>query len=403
MTTKTAILRRVGGFDNNDRPASVCSFAQQTLLEVAPASVQDALGKAPVDHRGYRQILDRNPTEPKDQIIGQFIQEVLPLIGNVFRETRQGRHGFPAIGPAAFPSGYPPLKSPQLPLRFPIPPGIIDRLTRGQREETAQSGIDADLIAVLWKWAGLDGAAERGIPLVGLPADAHRLDGPVQLPMPANRDAAASRELQPSALQPKAVTVFFEAERSEPITSLEPWITGLLASFYAPEESGESLVQVGNHNLQNVAMNRSGQGIVGLVDLDAAKLFRLAYRVALGLIGRLPLSQTVVVEPTGSFQDGLQPLPLAFARIQAIGEDLEQSQSFLGVEVPLHGGRRYVASRTGEVAPSPQRGQLEELRKLLPQLVRRKSLALLHDFGGRVGRPAANKQVDVVWFCTFRD
>jgi hypothetical protein len=396
MSTQTTILGRVGGFHKNDCPASVFSFALESLLEVSPTGIEDALGEVPVNHAPYRQIFNCDATKPQNKIVRQLVQEVFSLVGDVLRESRQDTNRFASIGTAALSPSNPPLKDTKPSLRPAIPPGILNRLPGGEHEKAGKTCIYTNLVAVLGKWVGLNLTTEGCVPLPGFPADAKRLDFTLKLPMPPDCNATNTREFQPSTIQPEAVAVFLEAEGTKPIRALDTWVAGMLTSPEPTKERCESLVQIGNHNLKNVTVDTSSERIVGLVDLHPSQLFRPAHGAALCFVDSFPLAQAIVVESAGCFQDRVQLLALPLTREQAVGKDFEQSDSLLSINVPLDGGCRYVTSSASEVATGPQRRKLFELRKPLPQFIRRKALAFLDYLCSRVCGPAAHKQVDMV-------
>src|SRR6516164_63256 len=97
MAARATVLSRIGGIDKYDRPASVFSFALESLLEVSPTCVQDALGEVPLHHAIDRQILKGDRAECGDQRASQLVQKVLSLIRDVFGESSQCRDGFTAV------------------------------------------------------------------------------------------------------------------------------------------------------------------------------------------------------------------------------------------------------------------------------------------------------------------
>ena len=132
MAALATVLSRIGGIDKDDRPASVCSFALESLLEVSPTCVQDAFGQVPLHHAIDRQSLKGDRAESGDQRASQLVQKVLSLISHVFRESSQCRDGFTAVRSSQLSPRHATLQDTELALGRAIPSRVFDVLAVGE-------------------------------------------------------------------------------------------------------------------------------------------------------------------------------------------------------------------------------------------------------------------------------
>src|SRR5947207_15892075 len=72
-------------------------------------------------------------------------------------------------------------------------------------------------------------------------------------------------------------------------------------------------------------------------------------------------------------------------------------QPFLSSNVALNDLLRHVRSRRGEVAARPEGRETTQDRVLLAEMVRCESFTLFDHIGGRIGRPHAHKEMDMIW------
>src|SRR5690348_8620552 len=94
--------------------------------------------------------------------------------------------------------------------------------------------------------------------------------------MPAHGNAANAEQTQASAIDLEAVSRLLQAKGVKAILPLEARVAGALSRLDAAEERLESLVEIGHDDLEDVAVNLGGEGVVDLVDLDATQLLHLA-------------------------------------------------------------------------------------------------------------------------------
>src|SRR6266849_5491146 len=113
--------------------------------------------------------------------------------------------------------------------------------------------------------------------------------------MPTHRDAADATHFQPPSVQTKAVAILLEPKAGEAVAPLEPWITGLLSGFDPAKERVKGSLQVGAHELQDVAVHPRSEGTFGLAGFDLAQLVGIRDTPANKLKGCFALGETVVV------------------------------------------------------------------------------------------------------------
>jgi hypothetical protein len=102
--------------------------------------------------------------------------------------------------------------------------------------------------------------------------------------MPPESDSTNAGQLQPPSVDLEAVAVLLEAEARKAIAALEPGKSWRFACLDTTKESLKRFVQVGDNDLQDVAVGAFGIGIERLVRLDLCKLLILTYRLATLLI-----------------------------------------------------------------------------------------------------------------------
>ena len=396
MAALATVLSRIGGIDKYDRPASVFSFALESLLEVSPTCVQDAFGEVPLHHAIDRQILKGDIAESGDQRASQLVQKVLSLISDVFRESSQRRDGFTAVRSTQLSPRRATLEDTELALGSAIPSRVFDVLAVGEGEKTVQSGVDTNFFCRCRQRLRPDFAREGRVPFPGLAADAQRLNLALQFPVPAHSYPTNAGQAQTSAINREPVPFLLESERAKAVSSLKAGIPRCLSRPDTAKECLKRLVEIGDNDLKNVTVNADGEGIVGLVNLDAAKLFHLADRSAFCLVCRFSLAQAIIIETAACLKSRFQPFTLGMCWVQAVTKSFEHSDSLLCLDVPLNGLGRHIAGSTGEIAPGPHGRQPEQLFVLLAKVERGYTFAFLDDICGAVAGPDTNEQVYVV-------
>jgi len=239
-----ASFRGIGRIDRHDHAPSLYRFGCESLTEIAPTTIQNALRQMLVaNHILNLQIFNGNHIIGLHQTMRQFVQEVAPLVLCVDVKPLQLQDRFAAILAALLAPSYASLGNPQLGLAGSIPLGVIDLCTVGQGDKTGNANIYPDALACAWQWFGLfDFTGKRDVPVSRLANYARRLNLPFEIAMPTHRHATDTRQFQASPIQAKAVAVLFEAKAIKAVPSFEAWITWLLTSLDAAKEGLKGFV-----------------------------------------------------------------------------------------------------------------------------------------------------------------
>ena len=203
-----------------------------------------------LDHVGDLQVFQGDPVVASDQGTGQFVQVILPPLGDVFMLSLQRQHGLLPVGACELPPGHPPLEHPQLSLFGPVPAGIVDHFVVAGRQEMMQAHIDTDFPPGGRQRLFQHFTGKTGIPLAGLSAQTHSLDPPDQGAVPAEPHPPDPRQAQAPPFDLKAISVFLQPEAIEAVGSFEARISRRLPGFHPPEEGLEGVVQIHHDDLQ---------------------------------------------------------------------------------------------------------------------------------------------------------
>ena len=101
MSAGATGLTRIGRVDFDTCSASFFRFTRQSSLQVAPATIQDALRQVMVAHHvADAQVFEGDPVVSFDEAVRQLVQKVLTLGLRVRGDALQHAHSPPSIGPA---------------------------------------------------------------------------------------------------------------------------------------------------------------------------------------------------------------------------------------------------------------------------------------------------------------
>lgn len=328
MTALTAVLRGVSWFHHRDNPASVFSFAQESLSEVSPACVENALGEPSPYHPGDDQVFQNDTTKPSHERMNQLVEVVFSLVGYLLRVASQHPNRFPSVRSLFFSAVNATVQASELALRTSIPAWVVDPFSRGKRDQTVQADIQTNFLIAGRQRLSFHPAGKEGVPPPGLADHANRLDLAFQGTMPANRNPTNPRQLQSSSVQLETVTVLLQTEGAKPSPALEAGIARLFPQLESAKEGVERLVQIGDNHLQDVTVNGRGILITGLKNLDLSQLNLLADPRLVAFIGQFLLFQTAIVETPTGFQSGLQKTSLRTTGIESTGEGLKHQTPF---------------------------------------------------------------------------
>jgi hypothetical protein len=148
------------GIDQHDRTTGTCSLVREMLEQIAPSGVQNALGQIAMHHTGDGEVFERDHVVAFDQGVGQLVERIFALIGEVLVLALQQHNRFLAVLAARRAARHPSLGHPQ---------ALLGHLARETRVPMARFLADAN---------GLDRALERSVPAHGHTPDARQLQAP---------------------------------------------------------------------------------------------------------------------------------------------------------------------------------------------------------------------------------
>jgi hypothetical protein len=259
------------------------------------------------DHALDVQIFQDNSIIANDQGMGDLVEQVLALIGDVLVLSLQGRDSLPAVASAQLSSGDPPLQHPQFLLFAAIAARVFDHLPVAGGQEMLDAYIDPHGFPGGWKGLLFHFTGKTGIPLPRLPADPDRLDLAFQQPVPAQPDPPDPREPRPSAIHLEAVPVFLQPKAIEAVPSLESVMPWRFPGLDPPEEGAEGLVQILHHHLQQVAVEPARIFVLPAILLHLPQLLVFPHASVFLLPGLLALGQAGVVPPPAGLERFFEP------------------------------------------------------------------------------------------------
>ena len=322
--------RCVGGVDEHDFTASVCSFACEVCCERAPSGIENALGQVVIlDHVANTEIFNRYMLVGGKQSMAQLVEEITALIGNPLMLPLQGNNRLALIGSAFLPPSDTALRHTQVFLGYPVPGRMLHMLPIAGRDERRKPHINADINASGRQGLWSDFAGQDGIPLARFARESERLDRAWHFAMPANSNAANTSDLESTAINFEAVTVLFEPETLEPMFPLKPGIAGEDPSLDTAKEGLKGFVEILHHGLQHMAMDRTSIGIAGFVYLDLTQLFVFAYSALVLLVSVFALGKTVVVPAATGLKRLIEAALLCCRGIEAIDNGFEHRATAL--------------------------------------------------------------------------
>lgn len=276
--------------------ASLCRFAREVLDKVVPSGIQDAFCQMSVPHHVRdAEVFERDSVVARDQRVRQFIQEVLACVRDLLMLALELQHGLAPACATLFAASNAPLKDAQLPLRCPILAGMPNLFAFARGDQAGNPNIHAHIRTGCRQRDSFNLTRKAGVPTSGAARDANCFDLPFEWTMPADGDTTDARQLETPPIDLEPVPVFLEAETRKAIPALEPRKAGRLTCLDAPEEGLKCFIQVGDDDLQDVAVDAFGVGVDGLLLLHPRKLLILPNRLAALLIGISTFCKTLVI------------------------------------------------------------------------------------------------------------
>ena len=313
------------GVNPDQRPTSVFSFVGELGQETAPSGVVDRLGQHPTGQPLDVQVLHGNQVVGVNDLPGDLVVEVRPLVANVNVDPLKFLYGLVPPVAAPLPTGHLALGSAKSGLRDPVVPGVLEDTTIAQDREALQPHVDAHgLAGGGQRLSSGDFNAKAGVPFPALPFQGERLDLPIQEPVKLDLDFPHALDVKASIVpELAAVAVGREGVAVEPGPGFEPGEACFMTSPDSAEESSVGLVDPPQHVLAG--------GVVGQPQVSGdPNRFEL---VGLGVVvdrdaahapGIPALLEGGVVEPTGFGQLEAQGLGLLPVGIEAVLEGFEQ-------------------------------------------------------------------------------
>ncbi len=147
-------------------------------------------------------------------------------------------------------------------------------------------------------------------PLARFPFQGERLYFPFDESMQLDTNRADVLNTKAISDQTDTISVGREFNTIEEVTALESWVARLATSFLdTSEEVGKRLIQSAHGSLGTGEVEASKPRIDGPLGLEPGRLFGIANRPLIGLVSRLSLVKTGVVQATMRFEHN-QKLPL---------------------------------------------------------------------------------------------
>ena len=324
LSTGMTRSRCVGGIDEHDFTASMYSFACEVCSEQAPACIQNAFGQVVILHHVTNtEIFHRHMIVGGKQPMAQLVEEITALVGNALMLPLQYHESLAPIGSAFLASGDTALSDTQAFLGSPIPGRMLNvfALTGGDERGEPDINTDIDTGCRPGRWRHV--ARTDRIPFPGFAGKSQRLKRAWGLTMPAHSQTTNARHLEPAAIHSETIAGLLEPETVESVPALEAWIAWFFASFDAAKEGLEGFVEIADHGLQHMAVDRRSVGMRGFVGFDLSKLFVLADGARFLLVGIFALCETPIVPVATGLQGCIKPALLAWRRIEAVDNGFE--------------------------------------------------------------------------------
>jgi hypothetical protein len=380
--TLRAGLRRVRRvyFDNLD--TRTFSVMREDLKEAVPASVQHSTGETVVPgHPTDVQAFHRYQPVPVNQLLGDLVMLIAPVIRHGSVSTRHGFAGHCPPAAALAPAAHGSLLNPEL-TELPFERlEWSDVLPVRGGQEALNPDIDSDRIPI----GVLDChvtkiADDYHVPLVRFSLHGNRLGGSFDRPMQIHPDH--TNVLQPEfvADQPRSVSTSV-GKTGEPVPSLETRVSSILLGFDAPEESRECFIETAHSSLSAGEVQAGEPQVCFLLGREPRRLVHVRDRLLLGLVSSLALLKTLIPKVTVSLNGYSQFSRLVDVRLQPILECFEHL--LLCFEEPVYRSAHQLGvGNPGLLGKGLKRSQLLQTEEHVNPLHRDS----IHTLGGRSKR-----------------
>jgi len=248
-----------------------------------------------LDQASNVQLFNPNHVVFFDDLIAQFMKEVLPLIRYFQMLAREAANCLASVGTAQLPFADLALCNPYRALRLLEQARILDDLAVAQGGEVLKSNIDAGRLAILWDEATVVFCnREDHKPTVRLSLDRASFDRAFNWAREAQAAGAYTAQYQLVTRQSKAALRVGKA--IEKSLTLKARVSRLVTGFHATKESLERFAQTAQSVLQDLTMNT---GDIFTKQFDFRELKGLPVKVdrrAAGLKGIAALLQASIVK-----------------------------------------------------------------------------------------------------------
>ena len=328
MMTPAALLRRIGRIDFDELSASFFRFARQSLKELRPCRVTDALGKAMgVNHAIDVQVFHADHAVGINNATAFLMREIVTPECYSFMNTRYGFTVLRALRCSLCQLRMGALHVCQGFFFLAKERGVVDCCSIGKRGKRLESDINADTALTCWQAFRLTLNREGNGPLAR-PAlvNGTRFDTSLDGSMVHHLEGTNLGKRH-TAIMRQGKTGLREAKTIVAIMPTKPRIARRFPGFHAAEEGLEGQINAHSDVLQHLGMHRLEGRTVSFQYRECGDLPVAGQTLPTLLIGILAVLQQVVIEPTTLIKGLIELLNLLLGRIQAIRKHFMHTQS----------------------------------------------------------------------------
>lgn len=142
--------------NTNHRPPVPCRFILEHAKKTPPRGIGNGFSQlAILLHVPNTQVLHAHHLVFADEAGGQFVQEIVPAVGDFFMKLGHFQTGFLPVRTAWLSTSHHPLPVGEL-FFIPAPiPGVFDRFACGKHYDLFQPQIDAHFLVGLGQWGNI--------------------------------------------------------------------------------------------------------------------------------------------------------------------------------------------------------------------------------------------------------
>lgn len=178
-------------------PSAFC-LVREKIDELGPPCITNGLRQHPASEALHVQIFDRDQSVLIDEISGQLVLEIRPLVADVNVRPLQLKNSLAPTVAALLPPRDFALYPPQFCLSVPIMPGIVDFAPVRERSKTLQANVNSDRPIRRWQGRRPSIYTKANKPSASLPFDGKRLDYPFYWSMDFQLEMSQTLQAQDS-------------------------------------------------------------------------------------------------------------------------------------------------------------------------------------------------------------